>query len=62
MQLLALAAGHPAADLYTREKATADLEALRARLSLAEFESLVARGRGLTLDAVRQARADGAAC
>ena len=56
IQLLAMTANHPAADRYTREKAAADLEALKGSISPTQFEGLVARGRDLTLSAVRKTR------
>lgn len=54
VKLLALAASHPAADLLTRERAEADLEAVRDSMSPAKFEDLVAGGRDLTLNAARE--------
>jgi predicted ATPase len=60
IQLLSLTANHPAADLYTREKATADLEALEGSFSPVQFEGLVTRGRDLTLAAVRKTQAGAA--
>ena len=56
VQLLALVANQPAADLVTREKAAADIEALKGRVSPAEFEQMVNVGRDLTLDAIRKAQ------
>jgi len=55
IQLLALTTGHPAADSFTRERAAADLEALESDISPAEFERLIARGRSLSLDDIREA-------
>jgi tetratricopeptide (TPR) repeat protein len=58
LMLLALAASHPAADLHTREKASGELETLEDSFTPSEFKSLVARGRELTLEAVREAQGD----
>jgi predicted ATPase len=52
VELLALAAEHPAADQHTRDQAAEDLEGLRDKFSPAEFESLVQRGQAQTLEAV----------
>jgi len=61
VQLLALAASHPAADLLTREKAAADLEVVSDSVDPARFESLVARGRNLSLNNIRETWSEAAA-
>ncbi len=59
-EFLALATDHPAADRHTKLRAEQALEKLRARVDPTTFEATVARGRGLTLAAVREVhRGDG---
>jgi tetratricopeptide (TPR) repeat protein len=54
VQLLALTASHPAADSFTREKAAADLEAIKDGINPADFERLIARGRSLSLEKIHE--------
>jgi predicted ATPase/Tfp pilus assembly protein PilF len=58
VELLALAADHPLADRYTRDKASAELKGLRGMISPTEFFRLVALGRDQTLEAVLERQLD----
>ncbi|NCF68136.1 MAG: tetratricopeptide repeat protein [Chloroflexi bacterium] len=52
VELLALAAKHPLADHYTKEKASAELKNLRGTMRPTEFYRLVERGHAQTLEGV----------